>query len=84
MIKALALLFPDVLKPFTLELGSTTDGISAILSQDSGSGRRAVAYGLRALTKVEWQFSLCEKEILVLVGALNKCGYLVGLTPITL
>lgn len=39
IISAPALLFPNVSKPFTLELVSIDKGISAVFSQDLGMGR---------------------------------------------
>lgn len=43
-----------------------------------------VAYAFKTLNEVEKGFTICEKEVLVLVGALQHCEYLVGLSPMLL
>uniref|UniRef100_A0A8C8SJ05 ribonuclease H n=1 Tax=Pelusios castaneus TaxID=367368 RepID=A0A8C8SJ05_9SAUR len=84
LLEAPALAFPKEGVPFRLQVLHTTEGISAVLSQDSGSGERAIAYGSRILSAVEQEFSLCEKEALALVWAISHWEYIIGLSPIIL
>ncbi|CAM5141610.1 unnamed protein product [Natator depressus] len=65
-----------------LQLATTSNGMSAILSQDHGTDLRPVSYASKVLNGVEQGFTPCEKEVLALVWALQDWEYLVGLSPV--
>ncbi|XP_067399163.1 protein NYNRIN-like [Emydura macquarii macquarii] len=84
LMKAPALAYPQEDKPYLLQLAATKTDISAILSQNHGTGEKIIAYGSKSLSEVEKQFTSCEKEVLALVWALNHWEYLIGLSPVML
>lgn len=63
--------YPD--RPFILECDASNYGISYILSQKDDNGKiRAIAFGSRALTGSEQNFSTTERECLAVVEGVRK------------
>lgn len=83
LVQALAEAYPKIVLPFVLQLANTNTGLSAVLSQDHGTGLRPMAYASRILNGVEQGFTPCEKEVLALVWVLQYWEYLAGLSLFT-
>ena len=61
--------------PFLVQTDTSVDGLGAVLEQDD----RVIAYASRALTKAEHNYSVVERECLVITYALKQfCHYLLG------
>ena len=67
LISAPILAFPDFNHDFILDTDASTDGLGAVLSQQSVEGEKVITYASRTLTKAERQYCTTRKEMLALV-----------------
>ena len=65
------LALPDPSKPFLVTTDASDYAIGAILSQDQGKGEQPIAYESRKMTPAELNYPVHEKELLVMVHAIN-------------
>lgn len=75
---------PDLEQELVLQTDASTQGLGAVLLQDTDQGLLPIAYASRALRGPETRYSTCELECLAIVWATKKFEkYLYG-TPFTL
>ena len=75
------LAFPNFDNDFILDTDASTDGLGAVLSQQSEEGERVIAYASRTLTKAERQYCATRREMLALVWGVRQFRpYLYGRT----
>ena len=72
LISAPILAFPDFNRDFILDTDASTDGLGAVLSQQSAEGEKVIAYASRTLTKAERQYCTTRKEMLALVWGIRQ------------
>ena len=72
LISAPILAFPDFNHDFILDTDASTDGLGAVLSQQSAEGEKVIAYASRTLTKPERQYCTTRKEMLALVWGIRQ------------
>ncbi|WP_406707145.1 Ty3/Gypsy family RNase HI domain-containing protein, partial [Sodalis sp.] len=65
------LMFPDFRNKFLLTTDASEKALGAVLSQESGTGDRPVAFASRQLTDAESRYSALERELLAIVWAVE-------------
>ena len=66
------LAFPDFNCDFVVDTDASTEGLGAILSQQTVDGERVISYTSRTLTKAERQYCATRKEMLALVWGMRQ------------
>lgn len=65
------LAFPDFQKTFIVTTDASEKALGAVLSQESSSGDRPVAFASRQLSDAESRYSALERELLAVVWAID-------------
>jgi len=80
LVNSPVLVYPNFLKPFTLETDASIKGLGAILSQLQDDHRlHPVAYASRSLSTTEKQYGITELETLAVVWTISHFhAYLYG------
>jgi len=71
LISAPVLAYPDFNKPFILHTDASGTGIGGILSQETETGERPIAFISRSLNKAERNYATTEQEALAIVWSLK-------------
>ena len=72
LISAPILAYPDFSKPFELHVDACKEGLGCVLYQKEGSTLRVIAYGSRALSKSERNYSVHKLEFLAFKWAVTS------------
>lgn len=59
--------FPNFSEEFVLGTDASNDGIRAVLSQHYNGKEHVIAYASKALTKAERNYSVTQRELLVVI-----------------
>jgi hypothetical protein len=70
---------PDWLLPFEIMCAASDYAVAVVLGQTKDRKHHAIAYASKTLTRPQLNYATTEKELLVVVFAIDKCeSYLVG------
>uniref|UniRef100_A0AAV2KZM9 ribonuclease H n=1 Tax=Knipowitschia caucasica TaxID=637954 RepID=A0AAV2KZM9_KNICA len=76
--KAPCLVYPNLNKPFFLEIGFSEHSLSAGLYQTHDSDKRIIAYASKTMAAPETKYSDCEKSLLATVWAVRHFSNYIG------